>query len=299
MNLGENYMGNKSIGEYIKCCRKNKKISQVELAKGICTQATISNIESETNLPSFYVLEKIAEKLEISLEAFYKQNSTKETEIVAHLVVVDRYCEQFKHAKAYEYLDENIKKSDIKSLSSSNKKRYYYFLGFTLLMEKDDLSGAKKSFIKVLRIPSKLVIEDVLSLMSLGILFMKSGDSATAQTFFYECLELIDNEISINDSNIRDVIKIYYNIAKFESMKENFQSAINICEKIIQIGIDFDTMFFLPAIIYELGFNLAQVGKIEAAIDNYKVSYYLAEIRSNEMLKNVIKSDLKSLGVNL
>ena len=34
-------------GEKIKTARKRKKLSQAELAKGICTQATISNIENK------------------------------------------------------------------------------------------------------------------------------------------------------------------------------------------------------------------------------------------------------------
>ena len=34
-------------GEKIKTARKKKKLSQAELAKGICTQATISNIENK------------------------------------------------------------------------------------------------------------------------------------------------------------------------------------------------------------------------------------------------------------
>lgn len=292
-------MGNKSIGEYIKYYRKNKKISQVELAKGICTQATISNIESETNLPSFYVLEKIAEKLEISLEAFYKQNSTRESEIMAHLVIVDRYCEQFKHKKAYDYLMSNIRKNDINSLDVTIKKRYYYFLGFTLLMGKENFIEAKCAFIKELQIPSKLVVEDILCLMSLGIVYMSAGDAETAKTFFLESLELTNNQLNISGNNIRDVVKIHYNIAKFESMRNMYQSAIDICENSINISIEFDTMFLLPAIIYELGFNLAKIGKIEDAVKNYEVSYYLADIRGNELIKKQIEKKLKLLEISI
>lgn len=292
-------MVSKSIGEYIKQCRKNKKISQVELAKGICTQATISNIESETNLPSFYVLEKIAEKLEISLEAFYKQNSTKESEIMSHLLVVERYCEQFNHKKAYEYLMLHINKNDVKALNITNKKRYYYFLGFTLLMGQENLIEAKNSFNKVLKMPSKLVVEDILSLMSLGIVYMSMGESETAEPFFYESLDLTNNQLVVTDNNIRDVVKIHYNIAKFESMRTNYQSAINICENSIQMSIEFDTMFLLPTIIYELGFNLSKIGKIEDAVKNYKFSYYLAEIRGNEMIKKGVENDLKLLGFEI
>ena len=49
MNLHNNTSGGlfvKVAGDKIKQARKLKKITQSELANGICTQATISNIEN-------------------------------------------------------------------------------------------------------------------------------------------------------------------------------------------------------------------------------------------------------------
>lgn len=56
------------LGDKLKQIRKARGMSQAELAKGICTQATISLIEKKEQVPSTKILLEICKRLEITLD---------------------------------------------------------------------------------------------------------------------------------------------------------------------------------------------------------------------------------------
>lgn len=57
-----------SLGQRIREMRLKKGITQVELAKGLCTPSMISQIESDRAKPSYKILFAIAEKLDVTTE---------------------------------------------------------------------------------------------------------------------------------------------------------------------------------------------------------------------------------------
>lgn len=57
-----------SLGQRIRELRMKKGITQIDLAKGLCTPSMISQIESDRARPSYKILFAIAERLEVPLE---------------------------------------------------------------------------------------------------------------------------------------------------------------------------------------------------------------------------------------
>lgn len=57
--------------------KKTKKLSQVTLAAGICTQGTISNIENKNICDSLEILDAICKRLNLSLESVLDDNEEK------------------------------------------------------------------------------------------------------------------------------------------------------------------------------------------------------------------------------
>lgn len=47
--------------------RKKNKLSQSELAQGICTQATLSRFENSGHVPTFKILKRLCERLHIEI----------------------------------------------------------------------------------------------------------------------------------------------------------------------------------------------------------------------------------------
>ncbi|HEU4963993.1 MAG TPA: helix-turn-helix domain-containing protein [Bacilli bacterium] len=61
-------MSSFSIGQKIRELRTKKRMTQITLAKGLCTPSMISQIESDRARPSYKVLSKIAERLEVPVD---------------------------------------------------------------------------------------------------------------------------------------------------------------------------------------------------------------------------------------
>lgn len=56
-------MGNNSLGDTLRQLRKQKGLSQEDLAEGICSPVSVSRIENGNQIPSQPVLEALLEKL--------------------------------------------------------------------------------------------------------------------------------------------------------------------------------------------------------------------------------------------
>lgn len=66
------------MGENIRAFRLQKGMSQADLAKGIVTPSMISQIEADKAKPSHYVLMKLTDRLDVSLEDLAGNSSPKE-----------------------------------------------------------------------------------------------------------------------------------------------------------------------------------------------------------------------------
>lgn len=82
----------KKIGERIKHHRLNRKLSQDELAEGICSRQTISLLENGQHLPSTEFMKKFATKLGIPLHEILVDD-TKELEVKVQLDIIKVYVE--------------------------------------------------------------------------------------------------------------------------------------------------------------------------------------------------------------
>ena len=91
-------------GEKIKTARKKKKLSQAELAKGICTQATISNIENKNVCDSLDIFSSVCLRLDLQVEECIEGSSEKKLESL--LNKVEELCFCFKHDEAYDLLKD-------------------------------------------------------------------------------------------------------------------------------------------------------------------------------------------------
>ncbi|TFJ75456.1 helix-turn-helix domain-containing protein [Carnobacterium maltaromaticum] len=104
----------KNLGDFIKTTRIKNGLTQHQLAKNICTQSTISNIENGITMPNFITLELLAERLKIRLDEFY---ITDEAAITNELFIeVNRLIELNQHKKGYYLLREKSSEIDLTSI---------------------------------------------------------------------------------------------------------------------------------------------------------------------------------------
>ncbi|WP_054725439.1 helix-turn-helix domain-containing protein [Paucilactobacillus hokkaidonensis] len=132
-------------GDQLKTFRKNKGLSQKQLAQGICTQATISLIEKNNKVPGMTILAQLCARLGISLAQILVDENQVLTDV---FTTIDRLILQ----KQYDAATDQLNNIGIKQLQSRyDKQRYYYFLGMLQLEQNKDYDEALFNFELVLQ----------------------------------------------------------------------------------------------------------------------------------------------------
>ena len=249
-----------TLGEIIKERRLVKGLKQGELAEGICTQATISNLENKSGMPNLSILLAIASKLDIEFSELSDYALTNVNYTTAIFNQVKQLCATYKHKEAQDLL---VKEIDVKKLEKVYEiKKYYYYLGLTELIGNKSFTDAHYYFNLVLSDKSEKTIDliDVLATNGVGIAYVLDSEIDKAKTYYEKALnqleELIENFGEIRDS--LDITTIYFNSAKFYSQIENYQKAVELCNLGITLQQMNHTNFELDRLFYEKAYNLAK-----------------------------------------
>lgn len=76
----------KQIGDVVKEARKAKRMTQKELANGICTQATVSNLENNNSVPAVRTLLAIGERLKIDFLIYQSISQFQKMDIANYFI---------------------------------------------------------------------------------------------------------------------------------------------------------------------------------------------------------------------
>lgn len=94
-----------SLGQRIRELRTQKGLTQIELAKNLCTPSMISQIESDRARPSFKVLARLADRLEVSIEKLL-QEVNLDLEVTATYKMAVSMMKAREHASAIPLFKE-------------------------------------------------------------------------------------------------------------------------------------------------------------------------------------------------
>ncbi|WP_413487904.1 helix-turn-helix domain-containing protein [Carnobacterium divergens] len=277
------------VGEKIRLKRLECGFSQKELANNVCTQATISNIEQGKVALSFFVAEKIAQKLKMSISELYSANT--ENHYVDIFDDIVRKIECGSHKEAYYLLNEKITEDNIESLEI--KKKFYYYKGITEVIGFNNYGSADKNFEKVLSIATEKDLEYVLAIAGKAVNFTLQNKISKASEFFELALNLLDNSTELELKNIKEVARVMYNSAKFFSDQGNHFKAINLCSRGIDLLKQIDSRYYLAYLHYELAFDLYEIGHYEDSTKNYLSAYFYSSFDNLDFIVELVKSKFR------
>lgn len=100
------------IGARIKSARQNRKLSQEDLAEGVCSRQTISLLENGQHLPSTEFLKKISDKLEIPFHEMLGVE-IQEFEAKIQLDILKIYVETEDYASASSLIEQLELREDL------------------------------------------------------------------------------------------------------------------------------------------------------------------------------------------
>ncbi len=219
-------------------------------------------------------------------------------EVKKVLKAVNKLTAIGEHKQAYNELISKLNVDDV--LKSSLKKKYYYSLGITTLVGLNEVDKAETIFVKILEdFDLSGEVEDILILVGLGIISYERGNIGAARSWFEKASQLLKNETLFVEENIREILKIYYNMAKFYSNIYEYTTALSIAEEGLRWADELDSSYHLGYLLYEKGFVLYKTEQYKLANNFYNAALNVAFIKKHTKLVDTIFKDAEEFEIIL
>lgn len=283
----------KQIGDVVKEARKAKRMTQKELATGICTQATVSNLENNNSVPAVRTLLAIGERLKIDFSDLSEYLPVSENGHRELFYKVKEFFQQMKYKEAKELLLKKIKLKDLRE--STEIKEYHYYMGMASLMSDENFSDAHYHFNLSMQASTNKNVDilDSLTTNGIAVAYFTAGELDKSKYYFEKSLAQLE-EIRKSDVQFSDVaesIQIYYNAAKYYSAVRSYAKAIELCSIGIKLKKAEGSIHGLEFLLYEKGINLCKQGKLEDASYTFYLAVALCELNGDKDLIKTIKKD--------
>lgn len=222
--------------------RKSLKISQVKLCEGICTQSTLSKFENNGRVPSLSILNKLCERLGLSVDDLYKNSAASTTHMREVLDQIESQLMMEEYPKVAKSLD-SINASEINN--DELKMQFYYQKGLFTVLTNGKIEEAIYCFTQILDNldENHEQIYSYLVYISLGIYYSRLNKLDEAEFYFVKVLNYMNKhknekfpKKSIN-AYLRILTIVYFtaefyiHIGNYEVSSEFIKRGIQLCSE--------------------------------------------------------------------
>lgn len=261
--------------------RKALKMSQKELAEGICKQGQISRIENGEYTPGSELLYALSRKLRVSMDYFFdEQVQDEKNELENFRLVAENFISQRDYS-SLKYL-YNLESKSSSHLSLSDKMYLEWIQTLVLFYcDNNKLEAVSKL--------EKLIKEKIIS----EINYLRFSN--TLFNFYYDIddlnqfNEIRDNlEERVNNLIIHTIeelelsIKFNYNISRYLWLQNNVEDALNKISETIRICKRYRSNYLLADLYLLLGNASASFGNIDEVRDYYTKAKFLYNLDGNQ-----------------
>ncbi|MBK3493792.1 helix-turn-helix domain-containing protein [Viridibacillus sp. YIM B01967] len=279
-----------TISKILKELRKKKKLTQAELAHGICTQAMISNFEKGESSPSSIVLYEISKKLDVDINIFFNEdykstkNNTNESinntrniiknlirnrdyEALAYIIEIEKEKENFTDLKDQQFLLWNEALCDFylhKDISMALLK-----LGSALSLNKDICTE-----------------QDINIMNSIALIYFEIKEYEKSLDYTYKAVNNYKKH-KITDKLLQ--IKLMYGLSRNMAALERFDEAILECKKAIDICVTIESLYLLGELYFQIARNLIIMDKADKSTQYLNKAELIFQIQNNKDYLNIIE----------
>lgn len=271
------------LGEKIKKRRKEIGLTQIDLAEGICTQAMVSRLEKLKVRPSRDLMEKIAERLEVSVHYFYGEDSreTIKTKTQQLVKMIRKHLERREYESIAYLMESN---EPITSKAIGEDRLFFGWIQGLIYAQLDDdkdkalehLSALEESTIK-----GELRVEII---DSIGNLYAMKKDFVQAEAYYQKGFDSF-NEWMNHETKAKLLLNYSICFEHQGKMRLSLEKALQGLELLIENN----TLYLLGDFFFQKGFCLEELQQIESAIDAYKKSLFVFEIQQNDRFRTMAK----------
>ena len=270
--------------------RKSLKISQVKLCKGICTQSTLSKFENNGRVPSLNILNKLCERLGLSVDDLYK-NSIEST---THMRTTLNRIESELMMESYQDVSNSLSEINSDEINNNDlKMQYFYQKGlFTAL------TGGKneETFYYFSQILDDLdeyhqSIYSHLAYVGLGIVYSRINQIKEADFYFAKVLDYINlhkdedfDKGSIN-AYLRILTVVFFTAEFYINMK-NYDVGVDLVNHGVKLCSEQHITYYLPRLkLLAARIAIGQNAKKEVVNSLLTDASAFARINHNEVVQ--------------
>lgn len=260
--------------------RKELKMSQRELAEGICKQGQISRLENGEFTPGADFLYALSKKLKVSIDYFFNEQIVEEIDELsefkklAQTFITNRNYESLK----YIYELESVK---VHHLSLVNK---FYMEWIKSLIDFYFYGQKEEAVVRLEKVLSQLSVTDLIYLQVANTLFNFYYDIEDLESFneIREKLEYQVNQLKLNTiEELNLSIKFNYNVCRYLWLQNNTEEAITKITDTIKQCKMYRTTYLL-ADLYLLMGNVSKNFSSKVVVKEYfETAYFLYKLEGN------------------
>ena len=260
--------------------RKELKMSQRELAEGICKQGQISRLENGEFTPGADFLYALSKKLKVSIDYFFNEQIVEEIDELsefkklAQTFITNRNYESLK----YIYELESVK---VHRLSLVNK---FYMEWIKSLIDFYFYGQKEEAVARLEKVLSQLSVTDLTYLQVASTLFNFYYYIEDLESFndIREKLEYQVNQLKLNTiEELNLSIKFNYNVCRYLWLQNNTEEAITKITDTINQCKTYRTTYLLADLYLLIG-NVSKNFSSKIAVKEYfETAYFLYKLEGN------------------
>ena len=260
--------------------RKELKMSQRELAEGICKQGQISRLENGEFTPGADFLYALSKKLKVSIDYFFNEQIEEEIDELsefkklAQTFITNRNYESLK----YIYELESVK---VHRLSLVDK---FYMEWIKSLIDFYFYGQKEEAVARLEKVLSQLNVTDLTYLQVSNTLFNFYYDIKDLESFneIREKLEYQVNQLKLNTiEELNLSIKFNYNVCRYLWLQNNTEEAITKITDTINQCKTYRTTYLLADLYLLIG-NVSKNFSSKVAVKEYfETAYFLYKLEGN------------------
>lgn len=277
----------KTIGDRIKSIRKSKKISQGELASGICTQSNISRIEKGIHVPTLYLIDQIARKLDVDVEDLLSSEYKKFEKIQ---ILSKKFIDEQNYKDLFYLIDGVIFEE------SYYQKKYMYWLNAITSYYYKNNVGMAKIYITTAKSIFTEIVDYELDLNILNaesIINRDTYDKEKLNNLYVEMLKILNKRNINNDLSI----KILQTISTHYFYEKDFEKVLEISSKALKLLKETKSNYILEYHLYNNSIAKYYINncKSKEIILNLELAKHLAIYKNNEKFVEIIEESLQEI----
>lgn len=264
------------IGEKIKKRRKEIKMTQSDLSDGICTQAMISRIEKKKVRPSRDLMEKLAERLEVSLHYFYGEDSvesrySKTTQLCK---LIRQHLERREYDSVSYLIDTN---EELIQQAIGEDRLFFEWVTGLLYAYRDGDNDKALNYLIQLEKATKNGELRIEIIDSVGNQYLRKEEYDKAELYYHKGFDMFSEWM-----NHEKKAKLILNYSICLARQGKYSECLSKVFQGLDLVVEENTLFLLGDLLYYKGYCLEKLDQKEDALDAYKQAWTIFNIQQNE-----------------